>query len=92
MYFSIYLTVYCLQFSERCEIRYVDNKMSTCTKVLQWAVNMPVTGFGVLSVSWWFVRIYLFKFGVTNFFYTSYVIEMKSDKFVARWVHCDVHL
>ena len=25
-----------------------------------------------------------FKFGATNFFYTSYVIEMKPDKFVAR--------
>jgi len=24
-----------------------------------------------------------FKFGATNFFYTSYVIEMKPDKFVA---------
>jgi len=30
------------------------------------------------------------KYGATNFFYTSYVIEMKPDKFVARVVHCDV--
>jgi len=86
MCFSIYLTVYCLQLSERCQIRYMylDNKSSTCTKVLQWAVNMSVTGFVLLSVSCWFVCIFYFKFGATNFFYTSHVIEMKPDKFVAR--------
>ena len=54
---SIYFTVYGLQFSERCQIRYLYNKVSTCTKVLQWGVNMSVTGFVLLSVSRWFVRL-----------------------------------
>ena len=52
-------TVYCLQFSKRCQIRYLDNKLSTCTNVLQWAVNMSVTDFVFLSMSRWFVRIFV---------------------------------
>jgi len=34
MRFSIYLTIYCLQFSGRCQIMYLDNKLSTCTKII----------------------------------------------------------
>ena len=40
-----------------------------------WVVDMSLV---------FFVRIFFFKFGATNLFYTSYVIEMKPDKFVAR--------
>jgi len=32
MCFSIYLTVYCLQRSERCQIKYLDNKLSIVQK------------------------------------------------------------
>jgi len=41
-------------------------------------------GFGLLSVSRWFVRIYFFKFGAINFFNSSYVIEIKPDQVVTR--------
>jgi len=42
MCFLIYLTVYCLQFSEICQIRYLDNKVSTCTKELQWGIEQTI--------------------------------------------------
>jgi len=33
-----------------------------------------------------------FHIFATNVLYTSYVVELKPDKFVARRVHCDVHV
>ena len=53
------------------------------------AVNMSVTGFGAFPVSCWCVRIYFSSLSNT-LFYTSYLVEMKPDKFVARWLYCDV--
>ena len=58
------LIVFCLQFSDGCQIRYLDNN---CLHVQKYcngayiAVNMAVTGFGSLSVSCWFVRILFFS-------------------------------
>ena len=52
MFFQIFNSILLAVFS--C----LDNKLSTCTKVLQWAVNMSVTGFVLLSVSRWFVCIF----------------------------------
>jgi len=78
--------VYCLQFSERYQISYLDNKCCKYIKVLQ----LGYTCHYVSQRFWAVVFVLLtcplifFQVCATNFLYTSDVIEMKPDKYVVR--------
>jgi len=93
MCFSIYLTVYCLQFSEIFQIRYLNNKL--CIHVQKYWNGAYSSQYD--SHRHWFVVCVLlvcphmfFQVCATNFFYTSYVIEMKPDEFTTRLDQCCV--
>jgi len=79
-----YLKVYCLKFSERCQIKYLDNKWSTCANDGEYSSHY------VSHMLWAIVCVMLtcphifLQVCATHFFYTSYVIEMKPYKFVAE--------
>jgi len=63
MCFFIYLPVYCLQFIEMYQIRYLDNNFFTCTEVLPWGIHQSICQYRlwILICVLWFVRIYYFK-------------------------------